>query len=107
MDGDHVSFNVTVMVDSSPSHHFFDPSLMPGWCTHSRDDVVLIQSFKVYGLGDHVLDGDGFGTIWGTVLDYHQRHVPIDLSFFIVPGLGGNLMSVKVRWQGCGGHIRE
>ena len=58
------------------------------------DYAVLDQPHKIYGVGGHVLEGIGTGTIYGTVLDIHKRQVLVHFTVFVVPGLGRNLLSV-------------
>ena len=58
------------------------------------DYAVLDQPHKIYGVGGHILEGIGTGTIYGTVLDIHKRQVLVHVSVFVVPGLGRNLLSV-------------
>ena len=58
------------------------------------DYAVLDQPHKIYGVGGHILEGIGTGTIYGTVLDIHKRQVLVNVSVFVVPGLGRNLLSV-------------
>ena len=56
--------------------------------------AVLDQPHKIYGVGGHILEGIGTGTIYGTVLDIHKRQLLVNLSVFVVPGLGRNLLPV-------------
>ena len=58
------------------------------------DYAVLDQLHKIYGVGGHILEGIGTGTIYGAVLDIHKRQVLVNFSVFVVPGLGRNILSV-------------
>ena len=58
------------------------------------DYAVLDQPHKIYGVGGHILEGIGTGTIYGTVLDIHKRQVLVNVSVLVVPGLGRNLLSL-------------
>ena len=50
------------------------------------DYAVLDQPHKIYGVGGHILEGIGTGTIYGTVLDIHKRQVLVNFSVFPLDG---------------------
>ena len=68
---------VTVTVDGGSSSHFFDPFLMPRWRSRMSDYAVLDQPHRIHGVGGHILEGIGTGTIYSTVLDIHKLQVPV------------------------------
>ena len=86
--------SITVMVDSGSSEHFLDPFLIPGLQNRMMDYKALDEPHKIFTAGDHVLEGIGTGTVYGTVKEGHGRKTAISFSAFVVPGLGRNLFSV-------------
>lgn len=73
MDDGLRSSYLTIMVNSGPSSHFFDPFLMPGWLSRMSDYPVLDQPHKIYGVGGHIPDGIGTSTVFITVLDIFSQ----------------------------------
>ena len=45
------------------------------------DYAVLDQPQKIYGVGGHILEGIGTGTIYGTDFDIHKRQVLSTFQF--------------------------
>lgn len=87
--------SVTIMVDSGSSGHFFHPLLVPDSQRYVKDCKILEEPHRIYGVGDHQLEGIASGTICGTVIDAHGRKVEVNFKAIVVPDLKRNHFSVN------------
>ena len=71
------------------------------------DYAVLDQPHKIYGVGAHILEGIGTGTIYGTVLDIDNRQVLLNVSVFVTWPWTEPLVCSGVFEQGCRHHLRS
>ena len=53
------------------------------------DYADLDQPRKIHGVGGHILEGIGTGTIYGTVLDIHKRQHLVHFSVYVYLALDG------------------
>ena len=86
---------VSVMVDSEASGHYFDDALIPRLRYRLENYQELAIRRYITTAGGHQLEGTGQGLLRGHIIEAQGVHRLIQISVLIVPGLGGNLFSVK------------
>lgn len=88
--------SMVVMSNGGSGDNFVDPPHIPDWAYRVHDCTVLEVPHKISTAGDYQLLAVGTGTIFGTVSDVHGRKIKMNFNASMVPGLGGNLISVPV-----------
>ena len=87
--------SLNVLVDSGASGHYFDDAINPGFRGRREEYKVLDVPRKISTAGGGELNGTAQGVLRGHVIDDKGVRRLIQLSCLIVPGLVGNLFSVK------------
>ena len=87
--------SVNVLVDSGASGHRFDDAIILGLRNKLDHYQALAVQKCIATPGRHPLKGAGNRLLRGHMIDAHVVQHPVQLSTWVVPGLGGNLFPVK------------
>ena len=88
--------SVTVLVDSGVSGHYFDDLIIPSLKHRLLNYVLLTTPRKILTAGGASLDGTVEEILQGLITDNHEEQHLAQIAILIVPGIGRNLLFVKL-----------
>ena len=87
--------NVTVLVDSGSSDHYFDDLIFPSFKHRLLNYVILTTSRKILAAGGAVLVGTVEGIFQGVVIDNHGEQHLARIDILTVRRIERNVSSAK------------